>query len=56
MDLLPLDKDYARTEDVAAQKALHELIIESYAARNEPIVMVPVLPPKERTAFILANL
>lgn len=56
MDLLPLDKDYARTEDVAAQKALHELIIESYTARSEPIVMVPVLPPKERVAFILANL
>ena len=56
MDLLPLDKDYARTEDVAAQKALHQLIIESYQARSEPIVMVPVLPPKERVAFILANL
>jgi predicted ATPase len=56
MDLLPLDKDYARIEDVEAQKALHQLIIESYQTRNEPIVMVPVLPPKERTAFILANL
>jgi predicted ATPase len=56
MDLLPLDKDYARIEDVAAQKALHELIIESYRERPEPIVMVPVLPPKERVAFILENL
>lgn len=56
MDLLPLDNDYARTEDVEAQKALHELIIESYKARPEPIVMVPVLPPEERVAFILANL
>ena len=56
MDLLPLDKDYARTEDTEAQKALHQLIIDSYKARNEPIVMVPVLPPKERVAFILANL
>ena len=56
MDLLPLDKDYARTEDLEAQKALHQLIIDSYKERNEPIVMVPVLPPKERTAFILANL
>lgn len=56
MDLLPLDKDYARTEDVAAQQALHQLIIESYKDRPEPIVMVPVLPPKERVAFILANL
>jgi predicted ATPase len=56
MDLLPLDKDYARTEDDIAQKALHQLIIDSYKSRNETIVMVPVLPPKERVAFILANL
>lgn len=56
MDLLPLDKDYARTEDLAAQKALHQLIIDIYKSRSEPIVMVPVLPPKERVAFILANL
>lgn len=56
MDLLPLDKDYARTEDLAAQKALHQLIIDTYKSRSEPIVMVPVLPPKERVAFILANL
>ena len=56
MDLLPLDKDYARTEDVDAQKALHELIIDTYRKRNEPIVMVPVLPPKERVKFILDNL
>jgi hypothetical protein len=56
MDLLPLDKDYARTEDVAAQKALHQLIIETYTNRSEPVVMVPVLPPKERAKFILDNL
>lgn len=56
MDLLPLDKDYARTEDLDAQKALHQLIIDTYKRRSEPIVMVPVLPPKERVAFILANL
>jgi predicted ATPase len=56
MDLLPLDKDYARTEDEVAQKALHRLIIDSYKSRKETIVMVPVLPPKERVAFILANL
>lgn len=56
MDLLPLDKDYARTEDEIAQKALHQLIIDSYKSRKETIVMVPVLPPKERVAFILENL
>lgn len=56
MDLLPLDKDYARTEDVDAQKALHDLIIDTYRKQNQPIVMVPVLPPKERVKFILDNL
>lgn len=56
MDLLPLDIDYARTEDVVAQKALHQLIIEIYQKRGEPVVMVPVLPPKERTQFVLDNL
>ncbi len=56
MDLLPLDKDYARTEDAEAQKALHKLIIETYRKRSEPVVMVPVLPPKDRVRFILDNL
>jgi predicted ATPase len=56
MDLLPLDKDYARTEDVEAQKTLHQLIIDIYKKRSEPVVMVPVLPPKERVKFILDNL
>jgi predicted ATPase len=56
MDLLPLCEDYARTEDIAAQKALHQLIIETYSNRSEPVVMVPVLPPKERVKFILDNL
>jgi len=56
MDLLPLHKDYARTEDVAAQRALHELIIATYMKRSEPVVMVPVLPPKERVQLIIDNL
>jgi predicted ATPase len=56
MDLLPLCEDYARTEDVDAQKALHQLIIDTYKERSEPIVMVPVLPPKERVKFILDDL
>lgn len=56
MDLLPLDIDYARTEDVKAQQDLHNLIIEIYSARNVPIVMVPVLPIKDRADFILEHL
>lgn len=55
LDLLPLCEDYARTEDVAAQQALHQLIIDTYKNRKDPIVMVPVLPPRERVQFILDN-
>jgi predicted ATPase len=56
MDLLPLDADYARTEDREAQAALHNLIIDIYKKRGEPIVYVPVLPIKERVKFILNHL
>jgi predicted ATPase len=56
MDLLNLDADYARTEDQEAQVALHNLIIDVYEKRGEPIVFVPVLPVKERVKFILDHL
>ena len=56
MDLLPLDQDYARTEDQQAQIELHNLIIGVYKERGEPIVFVPVLPVKERVKFILDHL
>jgi predicted ATPase len=56
MELLPLDKDYARTEDVDSQIQLQKLIVETYKNRSEPYVMVPVLPPIERANFILSNL
>ncbi|CAB4574861.1 unannotated protein [freshwater metagenome] len=53
MELLPLDKDYARLEDAAMQQKIQDKIIEVYMSRNEPVVMVPVLPPKQRVQFIL---
>lgn len=56
MDLLPLDSDYARTEDKQAQADLHKLIIDVYQQRGEPIVFVPVLPVKERVQFVLDHL
>ncbi len=56
MELLPLHKDYARTEDSNAQKELQNEIIKVYKARSEPVVMVPVLSPKQRVDFILRNL
>ena len=56
LDCLPLIKDYARTEDVAAQRKIHALLVEVYESLGFPIVQVPVLPPEERADFILKNL
>ena len=56
LDCLTLVKDYARTEDEAAQKKIHGLLVEVYESLGFPIVQVPVLPPGERVDFILNNL
>jgi predicted ATPase len=56
LDLLPLVKDYARREDEADQKKIHELLIAVYKELRFPVVHVPVLPIEERVEFILANL
>lgn len=53
MDLLPLAPDYARTEDVAAQRRIHHLIRQVYRELPFPIVTVPTLAPEERVDFIL---
>lgn len=56
LDPLPMAPDYARTEDAAAQKKIHALLVEVYQSLGFPIVHVPVLPPEERVDFILRNL
>ena len=56
IDCLPLVKDYARTEDEAAQKKIHALLMEVYQSLGFPIIRVPVLQPEERVDFILKNL
>ena len=56
LDCLPLVKDYARTEDGAAQKKIHGLLIEVYESLGFPIIQVPVLQPEERVDFILKNI
>ena len=56
LDCLPLVQDYARTEDEAAQKEIHELLVEVYRSLPFPIVHVPVLLPEERVDFILRNI
>lgn len=56
LDYLPLVNDYARTEDVEAQKKIHALITEVYESLAFPVVRVPVFPPEERVDFILKTL
>lgn len=56
LDCLPLVSDYARSEDEAAQKKIHNLLIEVYESLPFPIVRVPTLAPEERVDFILENL
>ncbi len=56
LDCLPLVKDYARTEDQAAQKKIQALLVGVYESLGCIIVRVPVLLPEERVDFILNNL
>lgn len=56
LDCLPLVKDYARTEDAAAQKKIHALLIEVYESLGFLVIQVPVLQPEKRVDFILKNL
>ena len=56
MDPLPLQRDYARTEDETAQKRIHELLTKVYESLPFPVIHVPVLPPEERVDFILKRL
>ena len=56
LDCLPLVKDYARTEDMEAQKKIHALLLEVYKSLGFPVIQVPVLQPEERVDFILKNL
>lgn len=56
LDCLPLVEDYARTEDMIAQKKIHALLLEVYESLGFPVVKVPVMEPEERVDFILKNL
>ncbi|MBL7914304.1 MAG: ATP-binding protein [Bacteroidia bacterium] len=56
LDYLPLVTDYARTEDVKAQRQIHDLITEVYESLPFLIVKIPVLQPDQRVDYILNNL
>ena len=53
LDLLPLASDYARTEDPAAQRRIHDLLGLVYQELGFPVVTVPALAPDARVDFIL---
>ncbi len=56
LDLLPLEKDEARTEDVEDQIRIHKELIRVYEELNCHVEIVPVLPAEERVEYILARL
>jgi predicted ATPase len=56
LDLLPLAADYARTEDVAAQRRIHALLYDVYNELGHPVERVPTLSAGERVDYILARL
>lgn len=55
LDMLPIIHDYARTEDAAAQRRIHQLLVQVYTELSLPIVLVPVMPPADRVDLILNN-
>lgn len=56
LDLLPLVRDYARTEDEAAQKGIHTLIRDVYLELGFPVETVPGMSAEQRVDYILARL
>lgn len=56
LDLLPLESDYARTEDRADQQTIHRLLTEVYTSLPTPVIRVPVLSPDDRADFIVSSL
>jgi predicted ATPase len=56
LECLPLMKDYARTEDGAAQKRIQQLLLEVYESLPFPVVHVPAMLPELRVDFIISNM
>jgi predicted ATPase len=54
LDCLPIVNDYARREDVVAQKKIHDCITEVYTSLPFPVVHIPVLEFEKRVDLILS--
>ncbi len=56
LELLPFQKDYARTEDSGKAKHIEQLIYKTYTELNYHVIRVPILTIEERAYFILDSL
>ena len=56
LESLPLEKDYARTEDKESLKKLGELLKKAYLELGYEVIDVPIMPVGDRVKFILSKL
>ena len=49
-------KDGVRSEDAVIAARLNDLLLEAYERIGYDIIMVPVMPVKDRTDLVLENL
>jgi predicted ATPase len=56
LDLIPYEKDYARTESDEQRKQIQDLLFKGYNDLPMPVVFVPPVSPEERMDFILDQL
>lgn len=53
---LPFAKDAVRSEDEATAERLELLLFEYYGMLGYHVIPVPIMPPADRTAFVLSHL
>jgi len=56
LEQLPLDQDYARTEDKKTIERLNKLLKESYKKLGYEVVNIPVMPIRERVQKVLKEI
>lgn len=56
LDRFPFKQDGVRFEDDATADLIDEWLVRDYGALGYEVVRVPILPPRERVAFVLERL
>lgn len=56
LDLLPFEKDYARTEDEQLAQYIDKLLYRTYRELGYKVERIPIRPVEERTNIILNSL